>query len=193
MPYSVESHCSACGEGDTFAIGLWPEHLGVFVCSECQSVVNIPLSTGQCPGCGYSPTLDEYYDYAYAIPYLNYDEREPRETLEPGPICPKCGGSPLSFRSTEHVNVGRLGSTTEKAWLGVDSLEKAIFLYAMLPVLHEFDLDNSKVMAYYNIDPPGDKSLLLGRRISLPIRLDIRNHLLAVQMAMPELFESLKA
>jgi hypothetical protein len=36
MPYEVKSRCETCQEGDDLLIGLWPEHLGVFICGACR-------------------------------------------------------------------------------------------------------------------------------------------------------------
>ena len=52
MPYRVQSHCADCADPDTFIIGHWTMHLGVHVCPRAQSIVNVPVDTGQCPGCG---------------------------------------------------------------------------------------------------------------------------------------------
>jgi hypothetical protein len=177
MPYSVRSHCPACGEGDEFVIGLWPEHLGVYVCGRCRKLVNVPLTDGKCPGCGHQPAIEEFYDYAYAVPYFN---GPPLEEREPGPECPKCGKARLVFQTTSHFNVGRLGTSEdgERPWIGIASLEKAIFVYALLAVCSEFGLEPREILDYYNLDVPA--ALLVRRRISLPIVLDIRAHLLAV-------------
>jgi len=91
IPYGVESHCKACSSGDEFEIGLWPEHLGVFVCKRCKAVTNVPRETGLCK-CGYQPQTSEFYDYAYAMPYLGGSTLG---ELEPGPDCPKCGQAKL--------------------------------------------------------------------------------------------------
>src|SRR5262245_53607237 len=133
MPYTVESRCPACSTTDTFVIGLWPEHMGVYVCLRCQKLVNVPLATGKCPGCGYEPGAEEFYDYAYAIPYFN---GPPAEEREPGPECPKCAQGRLVFQTTSHFNVGRLGTPQngERPWIGRDYLEKAIFGYAIMAV-----------------------------------------------------------
>src|SRR5205823_1239901 len=79
-----------------------------------------------------------------------------------------------------HFNVGRLGATADgsRPWDGDDYLEKAIFFYAMMAVCAEFELNIDQIMAYYNIDVP--RSLLAKRRLSLPIMLDIRTHLMAM-------------
>jgi hypothetical protein len=177
MPYDVQSHCPACGVDDTFVIGLWPDHLGVFACRRCQKLVNIPLATEKCPGCGCQPSVEEFYDYAYAVPYFS---GPPPEEREAGPECPKCGQGRLVFQTTSHFNVGRLGTPKDgkRPWIGKDYLEKAIFVYALMAVCSEFDLQPQEILDYYNLDVPG--ALLVRRRISIPIVMDIRAHLLAV-------------
>ncbi len=179
MPYQVSSNCPECKSIASFVIGLWPQHLGVFICRGCQTLVNIPLETANCPGCGYQPRVEEFYDYAYAIPYFN---GPPSEELEPGPECPKCRKGRLVFQLTSHFNVGRLGTpkNEERPWLGRDYLEKAIFVYAIMAVCSEFDLPPDQILAYYNLDIP--VSLIGHRRISIPIIMDIRAHLLAAAM-----------
>ncbi|MBW3600306.1 MAG: hypothetical protein KY475_23940 [Planctomycetes bacterium] len=178
MPYDVTSHCPACSQGDEFVIGLWPKHLGVHVCGGCRAVVNVPLETGACR-CGARPAAAEFYDYAYSIPYFSGQSAE----LEPGRDCPKCRGAKLTFQTTTHFNVGRLGATEDgqRPWIGKDYLEKAIFAFALIAVCSELDLDPKEMLGYYNLDVPA--SLIASRRLSLPIFLDIRNHVTAAVMA----------
>ena len=175
MPYEVRSHCQAGQAGDDFVIGLWPEHLGVFV--YCRKVVNVSLDGEACPGCGCPPPVEEFDDYAGSIPYLGGQSMGP---LEPGPECPKCRRDRLAFETTAHFNVGPLG--TPKAgrtpWVGRDYLEKAIFVYSLMAVCMEFELDPDEVLRYYHLDVP--RGLIAGRRFSLPILLDIRTHLLTI-------------
>lgn len=180
MPYEVKSHCEACQEGDEFVIGLWPKHLGVFMCGACRKVVNVPLDGETCPGCGYPPAVEEFYDYSGAIPYLGGTSLGP---LEPGPECPKCGQGRLSFETTSHINVGPLGTPEDgkTPWVGRDYLEKAIFVYSLLPVCSEFELPPDAVLKHYNLDVP--KTLIAARRVSFPIMLDVRSHLLALARA----------
>jgi hypothetical protein len=176
MPYQVKSHCAACQAGDEFVIGLWPEHRGVLVCATCRRVVNVPLEGGKCPGCGRQPAADEFYDYAGSIPYLDGVSLVP---LEEGPECPKCRSGRLSFRTTSHFNVGPLGWRDDglTPWVGEDYLEKAIFVYALMAVCTEFELDPGALLRHYNLDLPS--SLIAGRQVSFPIMLDIRAHLVA--------------
>jgi hypothetical protein len=69
MPYTVQSHCDRCGSSDSFMIGNWKEHLGVVICRDsCQSIINVPLDTGRCPGCGRNVSSDECY--TIVIPFL---------------------------------------------------------------------------------------------------------------------------
>jgi hypothetical protein len=180
MPYKVESKCDGCGSQHRFVIGLWPEHLGVYMCRACAMPVNIPLETGQCPGCGVQPSVAEFYDYARSIPFYH---GESLGRLEPGPTCPNCAEGTLSFTIHCHFNVGRLGAYEGPLppWAGRDYLEKAIFAYALISICADFDLDMAEVFAYYNMDVPW--SLLAQRKISLPIRMDIHNHLLAAVAA----------
>ena len=179
MPYEVRSNCSACNQGDDFVIGLWPTHLGLYVCDSCKALVNVPLESGTCK-CGRRPAVDNFYDYAYSIPYFR---GQSIAAIEPGPNCPKCGQAQLIFETTSHFNVGRLGTTQDgnRPWIGKDYLEKAIFVYALMAVCSEFDLSPDELLEYYNLDVPA--SLIAQRRISLPILLDIRNHLKATVMA----------
>jgi len=179
MPYDIRSNCSACNHGDEFVIGLWPDHLGLYVCRNCRELVNVPLTTGSCK-CGHQPAIEEYYDYAGAIPYFG---GQSIGQIEPGPDCPKCGGARLTFEATSHFNVGRLGTTddNQRPWIGKDYLEKAIFVYALMAVCAEFELDPEEILQHYNLDVPA--SLIAHRRLSLPILLDIRNHLKAAVMA----------
>src|SRR5262249_26311257 len=100
MPYTVQSRCQACSDRHEFEIGLWPEHLGVFICQRCKAVTNVPRATGRCT-CGYQPQVAEFYDYAYAIPYFS---GQSLGELEPGPDCPKCGQAKLTFETTTHFN-----------------------------------------------------------------------------------------
>jgi len=176
MPYEVTSRCEVCREGDPFVIGLWPRHAGVFACGACRRPVNVPLEEEACPGCGDPPAIAEFYDHAASIPYLGGASIGP---LEPVPVCPKCGGGRLSFETTGHFNVGTLGSSPDgrRPWIGRDTLEKAIFAYAMMPVCMEFDLRPDEILRRYHLDVPA--ALMAGRRVSLPILLDIRTHLLA--------------
>src|SRR5271155_3440876 len=103
MPYTVQSRCDQCGHSDSFMIGNWKEHLGVYICRDpCKSIVNIPLDTGRCPGCGRPVSPNECYDYSHSIPYGNGQFMvEP----EHGPKCPQCSSGTLSFLPTIHHNV----------------------------------------------------------------------------------------
>ena len=183
MPYEIESSCGACGQGDRFMIGNWPEHLGVYVCSVCKALTNISVETAKCPGCGQRVEPQDCYDYAFAIPYLGGQFiREP----EPGPVCPKCGRGPLAFQNTAHLNMGMVVWNREKAratW-GKDYVEKAIFMNSTIPVIEEFQLDPQRVFAYFNLDLPSKP--LITKRLSFPIILDIRTHLGTTLMTNPE-------
>lgn len=181
MPYQVESHCPHCASGDTFIIGQWTTHRGVFVCPECRALVNVPLASGACPGCGHKPALADYYDYAYAIPYLGGKLPFP---AEPGPPCPRCGEAALTFETTMHINMRGtvLGVDQDTLpWLELDTLEKAIFILAMMSVTKEYPLDPRKLLRYFRLDLPLDPMLIMQRRFSYPIFLDIRTHF-AVQL-----------
>lgn len=175
MPYTVHSHCSKCNEGDEIIIGFWTKHLGVYTCSTCKALVNIPLNTGKCE-CGHQPSVKDFYDYAPSIPYI---QNMSISEIEPGPICPKCTEVNLTFNIENHFNVGRLGSDNshQQPWIGKDYLEKAIFVYAMMAICAEFELDPEEILNHYNLDVP--VSLIADRQISLPILLDIRGHLIA--------------
>jgi hypothetical protein len=185
MPYQVESICTACGQGDSFVIGNWPEDLGVYVCPVCQAPVNIPVETSECPGCGQGVEPEDCYDYSFSIPYLGGQFiHEP----EPGPDCPKCGRAPLAFETTTHLNMGMVVDNREKAlatW-GRESMEKAIVINSALAVIEELQLDLDLVLAYFNLDVP--KKDLITNGLSFPIILDIRMHLGTALMIEPEKF-----
>jgi hypothetical protein len=51
----------------------------------------------------------------------------------------------------------------------------------MIPVCSEFNLNIEELLTYYNLDVP--RSLLAGRRVSFPIMLDIRTHLIAAALS----------
>ncbi|MDX1992039.1 MAG: hypothetical protein SF029_06605 [bacterium] len=185
VPYNVESHCSACGEGDTFIIGNWPEHLGVYVCPTCQKVVNVPLDTCRCPGCGQQVQPEDCYDYGQSMPYLGGKSLHP---LEPGPECPRCGGTTLTFLPTAHLNMLMVVMNAEKAraYWQLDYMEKALFMNSSIPVIHEFNIPITSVFAYFNLNLP--RHALITRRISYPIMLDIRTHLMIKLMTDPGAF-----
>jgi hypothetical protein len=182
IPYTIESLCPKCGRGEEFSIGNWPEHLGVFACPSCKALVNVPLETGHCAGCGTQPGTYDFYDYAHSIAYMR---AQPPGEGEPGPPCPKCAGAALTFNMTSHYNVGRLGEPPDGAtpWAGRDYLEKAIFFFALVGVAAQWKLPVPDLLAYYHLDMPDPKSpdarLYSDRRLSMPILFDIRNHLLA--------------
>jgi hypothetical protein len=183
MPYQIDSSCVACGQGDRFMIGNWPEHLGVYVCSVCKALTNISVESRKCPGCGQLVEPQDCYDYSLTIPYLG--GTFPCE-LEPGPNCPRCGRGPLAFENNAHLNMGMVVWNKEKAqatW-GKDYVEKALFMNSTIPVIDEFQLDPRRVFAYFTLDLPSRP--LITRRPSYPIFLDIRTHLGTVLMTSPE-------
>jgi hypothetical protein len=185
MPYQIESVCTACRQGDSFLIGNWPEHLGVYVCSACKALVNVPVETSRCPGCSQDVEPPDCYDYSFAIPYLG--GQFVRE-LEAGPTCPKCGCAHLAFENTAHLNMGMVVGNREKAqatW-GRDYVEKAIFMNSTIPVIEEFQLDPRHVFAYFNLELPSKP--LITKRLSFPIILDIRTHLGTAMMMNPDEF-----
>ncbi|MCI0462342.1 MAG: hypothetical protein L0Z62_35770 [Gemmataceae bacterium] len=185
MPYQIKSVCTACCQSDTFLIGNWPEHLGVYLCSACKALVNVPVDTSSCPGCVQGVEPQNCYDYTFAIPYLGGRfVGDP----EPGPTCPKCGRAHLAFENTAHLNMGMVVGNREKAqatW-GRDYIEKAIFMNSALPVIEEFQLDPRRVFAYFNLDLPSKP--LITKRLSFPIILDIRTHLWSAMRMNPEEF-----
>jgi hypothetical protein len=175
MPYVVESFCDNCNQGDSFTIGYWAESRGVFVCTMCKIITDIPLETGSCPGCGYVPRNEEYYDYSLAIPYP-YGEQNPNN-LEPGPVCPNCWKYQLTFPKVSHFKlVGMQGNRKDgnKPWWGLDYLEKAIFVHALMSICKAQNMDPQKMLNYYNVDVP--ISLMKGRNVSQPILKDIQGH-----------------
>jgi hypothetical protein len=185
MPYEIQSRCRACGKGDKFLIGNWPEHLGVYVCASCRALVNVPVGSGHCPGCGHEPTMRDFYDYSLAIPYLG--GQMPHEP-EPGPLCQRCQRASLSFENNVHLNMGMVVYNVEKAratW-GRDFMEKAVFMNSTIPVIKEFQMSPVKVFEYFNLDIPS--APLITQRISFPILLDIRTHLGTAMMLEPERF-----
>jgi ssDNA-binding Zn-finger/Zn-ribbon topoisomerase 1 len=176
MPYRITSRCGTCHQGDTFVIGNWPEHLGVFICPKCRALANVPVSDGKCPGCGEAPALEQLYDYSFAVPYLG--GKFPGQ-LEPGPTCPKCRQGLLSFENSAHLNMRMVIAEPEKArgtW-GRQYMEKQIFINSTYPVLKEFQLEGAKLFAYFNLDAP--KMPFVTSRMSFPIILDIRTHIMA--------------
>ena len=125
MPYRVQSHCAGCGNGDAFEIGYWTRDLGVHVCQRAQSVVNVPVDTGLCPGCGEPVDAADLYDYSFAIPYSGGQSPRP---LEAGPTCPSItsiftcrparlrpGGSRFRSSSTSGRTCGRCGCASRIA------------------------------------------------------------------------------
>ena len=185
MPYQVKSHCAACGKGDDFVIGHWTAHLGVHVCPRAKSMVNVPVDSGQCSACGEPVTTDALYDYSFAIPYLGGRSAHP---LEPGPPCPRCTGAPLTFETHTHINLAAVVFDVERAratW-GRDYLEKSIFMNSSIPVIEEFTLDVGQVFEYFNLHLPTGP--VATRRLSYPIILDIRTHLLTLRMREPNRF-----
>jgi hypothetical protein len=185
MPYRVQSVCASCGKGDDFVIGDWTRHLGLHVCPRAQSIVNVPVETGQCPGCGEPVPAGDLYDYSFAIPYLG--GQTPR-TLESGPACPKCAGAPLTFNTHAHINLGTVVHGVERAratW-GQDYLEKSIFMNSSIPVMEEFKLDPVQVFDYFNLHLPTGP--IATKRFSFPIILDIRTHLWTLRLREPNRF-----
>jgi len=176
MPYVTQSYCSFCTQSDEFAIGLWPEHLGVFICPTCKTFVNVPLAKGQCSSCGYQPSIQEFYDYA---PFIPYGRQDPNK-ITFGPLCPKCQHGKVYFETLLHLNVGRLGLSKDGSspWLGRDYLEKAIFVHAVMGACAELDLQPDEILNYYSVDVP--HSLMTNRKLSQPILRDIKYHLFAV-------------
>jgi hypothetical protein len=78
--------------------------------------------------------------------------------------------------------MGILGQTEDgsRPWQGRDYPEKAFFLFALVAVCSEFELDLPQLMDYYNLDLP--KTTLGSIRVSFPLFLDIRTHLKTVAM-----------
>lgn len=185
MPYLIQSHCAECEQGDEFTIGDWTRHYGVYVCSSCQKLVNIPVEDGKCPGCGQQPTLAEYYDYSFAIPYLGGQTPRP---LDAGPTCPKCKKTHLVFHNTAHLNMGAVvfNEAAAKTTWGMDYMEKAIFMNSAVPVIQEFQVDAAKVFSYFHLHIP--TAPLITRRLSYPIILDIRTHLMLRVRMEPQRF-----
>ena len=185
MPYEVQSHCANCGDGDQFVIGHWTRHLGVHVCGRASSIVNVPVDTGLCPGCGEPVDVADLYDYSLAIPYLGGQTLRP---LEPGPVCPKCNGAPLTFETHTHINLGVVVFDVGRAratW-GRDYFEKSIFMNSSIPVIEEFALDLAQVFEYFNLHLPTGP--VATKRLSYPIILDIRTHLWTLRMREPDRF-----
>src|SRR5262249_26728778 len=183
MPFEIHSSCASC-EGDDFAIGNWPEHLGVFVCRTCRALVNIPVATGKCPGCRQEPQPAEMYDYAFAVPYLGGNVVG---SLEPGPSCPKCGRE-LAFENRVHQNMGVVIHNKEKAratW-GRDSMEKAIFMNSAVLLCYQQQLSPGKVFDYVHLDVP-PRPPLTGKA-SIAILGDLATHIGVRIQVQPELF-----
>jgi len=184
MPYTVQSRCDRCGYSGSFMIGNWKEHLGVYICRDpCKSIVNVPLDTACCPGCGRTVSPDECYDYSHSIPYGNGQFFvEP----EPGPSCPQCGSGTLNFLPTIHHNVW-MTIVARRAdahrWVGKDYLEKEIFGAALLLDCFNRHKDSNEAFAYFGLDATPrmmERAARLAktkRGLSTPIFLDIKIHL----------------
>ncbi|MCB0210976.1 MAG: tetratricopeptide repeat protein, partial [Anaerolineae bacterium] len=170
MPYMVNSYCTQCQQGDRFSIGHWNTYKGVFVCQTCRAIVNIPLETGQCPGCGYTPANSEFFDYSGAIAIKNITE----PPSQPMPTCPKCLQAQLNFGIAGHMNMGAAIDLNGLA-KGQDYLEKAIFAYNVLLICGELGLDPVEVFHYFNLDIP--KTLMEERKAAAAILNDLRIHL----------------
>jgi hypothetical protein len=167
MPYQIRSDCPACRQTDVFLIGNWPEHLGVFACTACRALVNVPVADGKCPGCGRQPGPHEFLDYADSAPYLG---RSFHKKLAAGPRCPKCGRDFVLFTNTRHLNMlavvgNRAGAEAAK---GQEYMEKALFRNSLAPVIAEFRLDAAKVFAYFHLEPRRDRPLVPAPRHGRP-------------------------
>lgn len=187
MPYSIQSECQTCSHSDTFIIGNWTEHYGVYICRTCRQLVNISVADGVCKGCGSHPNLTDYYDYSHAIPYLGGQNPMP---LESGPNCPRCEMGSLTFHNQAHLNLGMVVHNTigaQSTW-GIDTMEKSIFMNSAIPVIQEFQLDPVKVFTYFHLHIPN--APLMTRRVSFPIAIDIRTHLFIQVMTRPGDFKS---
>ncbi len=172
MPYLVRSYCEQCNEGDEFTIGLWSQHVGVYICDCCKQVVNIPTKTGRCPGCNYKPCLTEFFDYAAAVPYFG-EQASHNPNLNPA--CPKCQNSWLTFEICDHFDLNALfaNPTTSPQ----PTLEQEIFVHALLTVCVDSDLDPTAALAYFGLTVP--PLLKATRKLSRPIFIDIQTHLQA--------------
>lgn len=182
MPYEVQSRCSTCGEGDTFSIGHWPRDLGVFPCPTCQAFVNVAREQGTCPGCQAKPQPGELYDYAPVVPYYHGVGVDEESEL---PACLRCGEGSLSFEIASHYNVGRLGKHAGPGpppWEGEEYLEKSIFVFALIAFCVEFELEPQELLGYFSLtlSPSAD---LEQRSVSLPIFMEIKNHLSSALMS----------
>ncbi|MAS34820.1 MAG: hypothetical protein CL610_12490 [Anaerolineaceae bacterium] len=186
MPYQIQSRCAACQQGDIFLIGDWTRYYGVYACATCHKLVNIAVTEGTCPGCGVRPAVADYYDYAASIPYLG--GQSPHK-LAPGPDCLRCGQATLTFENQAHLNMGSVvhNEADAKTTWGMDYMEKAIFMNSAVPVMQEFNLNPAKVFAYFHLHLPD--APLVTRRVSYPIYLDIRTHLMTKRLMQPDQFQ----
>jgi hypothetical protein len=74
---------------------------------------------------------------------------------------------------------GRLGTPIDgrSPWLGKESMEKAIFVFALVTVCDELGLPPQNGLRHYNVDVP--TQMMAGRSLSIPIYLDIKSHFMA--------------
>jgi hypothetical protein len=199
MPYEVRSQCDRCGKGDLFLIGMWRVYMGVYICRDrCKKIINIPVETGKCPGCGREVRNSDLFDYADFIPYLDGGSVAP---LEPGPICPKCGRGQLSFDTIAHCSmfcdVPAPGFVTGDFdwnahystfsdvpapgdWRGKHYLEKEIFAHAVMAAAFRLKITPEEAFAHFGLeitDPIIDRmtrSCLTNKGLSTPILMEIR-------------------
>ncbi len=174
MPYLVDA-CPLPGDPVRFVIGNWPEHAGVVLCGVCRVVRNVSIVTSRCVKCDtYTPTDDEFWDYAPSIPYFDGSSVEP---LVDGLL--DADGNPMLFMPVSTLNVGTLGRPIDgrTPWKERDTMEMAIFVMALLAFAGEYGIPEAQLLRYYNIDVPFSK--MSGRSVSWPIYQDIRAQIIA--------------
>lgn len=177
MPYLVKSCCEQCHAGDTFTIGIWSQNLGLYICDHCDRLVNIPSETGRCPGCHYAPDAAELLNYTGLIPCMG----ERQSYTDPRPVCPKCQNGRLRFQISDHLDMDCvLNGTPPEATL--PSMEKGIFLQAVVAVCMEQGFDLTEMLAYFGLTLP-DRSMIIPSTIAKPIYVDIRSHLMLTHFA----------
>lgn len=177
MPYLVKSCCEQCHAGDEFTIGLWSQNLGLYICDHCDMIVNIPNETGRCPGCHYAPDATELFNYTELIPCMG--ERQSYNGHRP--VCPKCQSGWLRFQISRHLDIGSTLINPNNV-ANLPSMEKGIFLQALVAVCMEQGFDLTEMLTYFGLQLP-DRAMIIPSKLSKPIFVDIRSHLMLAHFA----------
>ncbi len=178
MAYSVTARCPACGEEDGLLIGMWWTVRGYCVCSACRRILPVPLAQNaepSCPGCHRALLDDELFDWSGCIPRWG---REAPTDPSSAPICLRCGAARVVFEMHAHLNYASVSGQKEKPWIGLDTMEKAIFQRVLSALCEEHGLVLSEWLAYYGLDPPGRLASVVG--LSEAIRYETETHMVNV-------------